>query len=230
MHDHDLPDAREWDERYARTADGAPIWSGHPNGTLVAEVADLTPGTALDVGCGEGADAIWLARQGWTVTAIDPSQVALDRAAAAADEAGVDVTWVRAGLLEVPGGTGVHDLVSAQYAVLRRSDDGAAIGALLDAVAPSGTLLVVHHDLDADTVAEHAAAQAAGHDGDHDGHIDDGDHGGFDPTAYVLPADVAAALDDGWEVQVDEVRPRPGPLPAEARHVRDVVLRARRLR
>lgn len=63
------------------------MWSGQPNGSLVAEVADLEPGTALDVGCGEGADAIWLAHQGWKVTALDPSAVALDRAATAAGEA-----------------------------------------------------------------------------------------------------------------------------------------------
>ena len=69
--------AAEWDAMYAeRDA----VWSGEPNPHLVAEVAALTPGTALDVGCGEGADAVWLARQGWAVTAVDVSQVALERA------------------------------------------------------------------------------------------------------------------------------------------------------
>src|SRR4029453_6820806 len=67
--------AGEWDARYSER-DGA-MWSGRPNGRLVAEVAGLTPGRALDVGCGEGADAIWLARRGWTVTAIDISDVAV---------------------------------------------------------------------------------------------------------------------------------------------------------
>ena len=70
--------AAEWDARYSEH-DGA-RWSGRPNGRLLAEVADLTPGRALDVGCGEGADAIWLARSGWTVTAIEISEVALTRA------------------------------------------------------------------------------------------------------------------------------------------------------
>ena len=60
--------ATEWDARYSEH-DG-PRWSGRPNGRLVAEVAGLTPGRVLDVGCGEGGDAIWLARSGWTVTAI----------------------------------------------------------------------------------------------------------------------------------------------------------------
>lgn len=207
MHRHDDHDAHEWDERYAGDGDGAPLWSGRPNGTLVAEVADLALGTALDVGCGEGADAIWLARQGWQVTAVDPSRVALDRAEAAAREAGVEVTWAYAGLLGMPGRTGVHDLVSAQYPVLRRTDDDAAITGLLAAVAPGGTLLFVHHGLEPAHATEH----------------------GFDPDEYVMPVHVAAHLDDRWEAEVHETRPRPGPVPPEARHVRDVVLRARRL-
>jgi hypothetical protein len=74
MHGHDEHNADEWDERYAGQDDGAPTWSGGANGTLVAEVADLAPGTVLDVGSGEGGDAIWLARQGWQVTAAEPSR------------------------------------------------------------------------------------------------------------------------------------------------------------
>ncbi len=67
-----------FDERYRSKP---MLWSGNPNPQLVAEIIDLPPGTALDVGCGEGADAIWLAERGWHVTAADFSQVALDRAA-----------------------------------------------------------------------------------------------------------------------------------------------------
>src|SRR3954471_21898208 len=86
--------AAEWDERYT----GSPqIWSGNPNGALVAEVAALAPGRALDVGCGEGADAVWLATRGWRVTALDVSEVALDRAAQHARAAGVAVAWLHAG-------------------------------------------------------------------------------------------------------------------------------------
>jgi SAM-dependent methyltransferase len=175
MHGHDEDNAREWAQRYAEERDGDPMWSGRANGTLVAEVGDLAPGTALDVGCGEGGDAIWLAHQGWQVTAIDPSRVALDRAEVAARAAGVEVAWVHAGLLGMPDGTGRHDLVSAQYAVLRHTDDGAAIAALLGAVAPGGTLLFVHHDLDTASDAEHAHADEHGHDAEH----------GFDPSRTV---------------------------------------------
>lgn len=206
MHDHDVDDPRDWDEFYAGDGDGARHWSGRPNSALVAEVADLMPRTALDVGCGEGADAIWLARHGWQVTALDPSRVALDRARAAARAAHVDVTWVHAGLLEMPDGSGVHDLVSAHYPVLAHTDDNAAINTLVEAVAPSGTLLFVHHDIGPTHGDEHR----------------------FDPADHVMPADIAALLDDGWKIQVHETRPRTGPLPPDTRHVRDLVLRARR--
>ncbi|MDT7576084.1 MAG: hypothetical protein QOH17_2417, partial [Pseudonocardiales bacterium] len=87
----------DWDERYASLDQ---VWSGRPNGALVAEVAQLRPGRVLDVGCGEGADAVWLAQQGWDVTALDVSQVALERAALHARQAGVTVRWVHAGLVE----------------------------------------------------------------------------------------------------------------------------------
>ena len=82
-HDHHKDDTEEftpefWDARYGAIDR---LWSGNPNPQLVAQVADLDPGTALDVGCGEGADAIWLASQGWQVTAVDVSKVALRRGA-----------------------------------------------------------------------------------------------------------------------------------------------------
>src|SRR6185295_18570046 len=80
----------EWDNRYL---DRERLWSGQPNGALVVEVAGLTPGRALDVGCGEGADAVWLAKGGWEVTALDVSGVALQRAAGHARDAGVAVRW-----------------------------------------------------------------------------------------------------------------------------------------
>lgn len=106
MHAYDRGDAREWDRFYIGDGDDTPHWSGQPNPSLVTEASTLHPGRALDVGCGEGGDAIWLASHGWQVTAIDPSRVALGRAQAAARAAGVDVTWIRAGLLALPDGAG----------------------------------------------------------------------------------------------------------------------------
>src|SRR5690349_12892816 len=75
-----------WDERYAGSDR---VWSGKPNQRLVEMVTGITPGSAIDVGCGEGADVVWLAQQGWLTTGVDVSQVAIDRAAKHADEAGV---------------------------------------------------------------------------------------------------------------------------------------------
>jgi SAM-dependent methyltransferase len=102
----------EWDRRYA---DREQLWSGQPNGALVAEVAGLTPGRVLDVGCGEGADAVWLASGGWDVTALEVSGVALERAAGHARDAGLAVRWVHAGLAEAALPPASFDLVSAQY-------------------------------------------------------------------------------------------------------------------
>ncbi len=195
----------EWDERYASAEQ---VWSGRPNGALVAEVAGLRPGRALDVGCGEGADVVWLAQQGWDVTGLDVSQVALDRAAMHARQAGASVRWVHADLVQAQLPAGAFDLVSAQYPALLRTPGDDAERALLAAVAPGGTMLVVHH---ADIDPEEAKAR------------------GFDPADYVGPADVAALLDGGWRVEVDEKRSRDITGGAGAHHTHVLVLRARRL-
>lgn len=197
----------EWDRRYTEREK---LWSGQPNGALVAGVAGLTPGRVLDVGCGEGADAVWLARGGWDVTALEVSGVALERAARHARDAGVPVRWVHAGLVEAALPPASFALVSAQYPALLRTPDAAAERALLAAVAPGGVLLLVHH---------------AGMESQPP------DVGGFDPADYVWPSMVAALLDDDWAVEVHEQRPRVAPDGgAGAHHADDVVLRARRLR
>ncbi|WP_282696620.1 class I SAM-dependent methyltransferase [Streptomyces sp. CC208A] len=197
----------EWDNRYAERQQ---LWSGQPNGALVEEVAGLAPGRVLDVGCGEGADAIWLARAGWEVTALEVSGVALRRAASHAREAGVGVRWVHAGLTEAALPPASFDLVSAQYPALLRTPEAAAERALLAAVAPGGVLLLVHH-AGMDTHSSHDSA--------------------FDPADYVWPSMVSALLDADWRVEVDEQRPRLVPEGgAGAHHTHDVVLRARRLR
>lgn len=197
-----------WDARYAGQDQ---MWSGQPNGALVAEVAGLTPGRVLDVGCGEGADAVWLASNGWDVTALEVSGVALERAAEHARDAGVSIRWVHAALAAADLPAGSFDLVSAQYPALLRSPDAESERALLAAVAPGGVLLFVHH-----------AAMVAHHE----------DDPGIDPADYVWPpAMVAAHLSDDWEVEVDELRPRVAPeRGAGAHHIDDLVLRARRLR
>lgn len=135
-----------WDERYGASER---VWSGNPNAQLVEQTSHLAAATALDVGCGEGADAVWLARRGWQVTGMDVSQVALDKAARHADEAGVVVQWLQRDLMGwVPEGT-QYDLVSAQFMYLPQPHLRDLYRALGRAVAPGGTLLLVgHHPMD----------------------------------------------------------------------------------
>ncbi|MFY1674117.1 class I SAM-dependent methyltransferase [Plantactinospora sp. WMMB334] len=196
--------ARFWEETY-RARDQ--IFSGNPNSVLVAEVSGLPPGRALDVGCGEGADARWLARRGWQVTALDISQTALDRAAAAGADVAGSVTWSCVDLTATRPPAGVFDLVSIHYFPLPRQPDHVALRGLLAALAPGGTLLFATHDL-ADLLTRP----------------------GFDPDDYYQPHDIARLLDDRWAVELEETRARTGPTPAGTHHTHDAVLRARRLR
>ncbi|MFD3915961.1 class I SAM-dependent methyltransferase [Streptomyces sp. NPDC058603] len=140
----DVPVDQFWEDFY-RAKDA--VWSGNANPVLVREITGLAPSTALDLGCGEGADAIWLALGGWRVTAVDVSSTALDRAAGHAAAAGVAdrVDWQRHDLgVSLP--TGTFDLVSAQFlhSPLEIPRDR-ILRSAASAVAPGGTLLVVGH-------------------------------------------------------------------------------------
>ncbi|MCM8553768.1 cyclopropane-fatty-acyl-phospholipid synthase family protein [Streptomyces sp. STCH 565 A] len=136
--------AEFWEARYRDTGR---VWSGRPNTFLVREASGLAPGAALDLGCGEGADAVWLASRGWRVTGVDISATALERAAAHAAEAGVGdrVAWERHELGQsFPEGS--FDLVSAQYLQSPVAlDQQRVLRAAARAVASGGTLLLVLH-------------------------------------------------------------------------------------
>jgi thioredoxin reductase/SAM-dependent methyltransferase len=135
-----------WEEHYASRKR---VWSGKPNPQVVANATDLPPGTALDVGSGEGADSVWLASRGWQVTGVDISQAALDRAARHAAEIGVDVTWQQADVTAWDPVPAQFDLVSAQYLQLPRPARDALIRRLAAAVRLGGTLLIAgHHPAD----------------------------------------------------------------------------------
>lgn len=193
------------------------MWSGQPNAALVTEVETMAAGTALDLGCGEGADVVWLAGRGWSVTGLEISAVALERARRVAEEAGVGATWVLADVSRDPI-DGEFDLVSVQYPAVPKDPDDVAITRILDAVAPGGTLLVVHHSSEG-----HTEGHSEGH-----GH----QVGPFDPDAYLQPHDIARHLDalGGWTIEVHERRPRIRPEGSPGPDVPDVVLRARRRR
>ena len=133
-----------WEDFYR---DRAQIWTGNPNPLLVREVAELTPGTALDLGCGEGADAIWLAERGWQVTAVDISATAMERGARRATEVGVTIVWDRHDL-QASFPAGAFDLVSAQFlhSPVERPDERAGIlRSAAAAVAPGGVLVIGAH-------------------------------------------------------------------------------------
>ena len=212
-HAHDLPDdaAAFWEEKYAGTTG---IWSGEPNRALVDEATDLAPGHALDLGCGEGGDALWLAARGWTVTGLDLSPTALARAEAAGRAAGLAVR-LRCEVADLADpatwpGDGPYDLVSACFLqtplefprtdVLRRA---------AGLVAPGGHLVVVAH-----------AAPPPWSD------VPPERFDEFHPAEREL-ADLA--LDDTWEVLVAEDREREVSRPdGQSGLLLDSVVRARR--
>ena len=203
-------DEASFEQMYRAT--GA-LWSGRPNTQLVAEAAGLAPGTALDVGCGEGADAVWLARRGWRVTAVDFAATALERGAAGAASAGPEVAaridWVRADVTRWTPEPAGFDLVSAQFMHLPPEERGVLFARLAAAVRPGGTLLVVGHDF-SDVAA--------------------GAHRPPEPERFFTAQEVADCLDaSAWEVVVAEARPRPAAVhEGHDIEVHDAVLRARR--
>lgn len=133
-------DAHAWDERYAASD---LVWSREPNQFVAAELADLPPGSAVDLAGGEGRNAIWLAGRGWSATAVDFSQVALDKGARLAD--GLDVTWVRADATTWQPDEPV-DLVVVAYLQVPAPDRRRAVRNAIGMLRPGGTFLLVAHD------------------------------------------------------------------------------------
>lgn len=132
-----------WNERYAEREF---LWGVEPNRLFTAEVRDLLPGRALDVACGEGRNAAWLAEQGWQVTAVDFSEVAIERARRIAAHRGVDVDYVAADVLSFEPPPAPFDLVAVLYLQLPAAERRRALRIAARAVASGGTLLVLAHD------------------------------------------------------------------------------------
>ncbi|WP_347060537.1 class I SAM-dependent methyltransferase [Blastococcus sp. HT6-30] len=202
-------DRKSYDELYRSNP---AVWSGRPNRQLVIEAVGLRPGSALDAGCGEGADALWLAERGWRVTGVDFSPVALGRAAAAARARGLAdrVEWLPADLDSWTPPERRFDLVTAHYLHATWTDRAAMFERLAAAVAPGGTLLVVGHLL--------------GEDAAH------GQHHAHEPGALYTAGDVAAVLDPAdWAELVTETRDRDrGAVERTGNPAPDTVLVARR--
>jgi SAM-dependent methyltransferase len=182
-----------WNERYRSSQR---VWSGNPNPQLVAEAADISPGRALDVGCGEGADAIWLARKGWAVVAADISSVAIERGEQHARDtdpaASARIEWRQADLLTQPPEPGSFDLVSVQFMQLPPEPRTRLFSALAASVRAGGTLLIVgHHPSDLTTGVPRPPM----------------------PELFYSSDEIAGLLDGSWTVEASEARPRQASTP-----------------
>jgi len=138
------PSRERWNRRWAGERAHA---SSAPSEFLIAETEALPPGRALDVACGAGRNAVWLARRGWRVTGVDFSDVALRAARELAAAAGVEVEWVEVDAVTWIPPRRAYDLVTVMYLQLPAVERRATLAHAADAVAPGGTLLVVGHDL-----------------------------------------------------------------------------------
>jgi 2-polyprenyl-3-methyl-5-hydroxy-6-metoxy-1,4-benzoquinol methylase len=166
-------DRDRWNERYAAQP---LLWNVDPGPFLGGEVGGRPPGHALDLGAGEGRTALWLAEHGWTVTAVDFSDVALDRGRQRAEDVGVggQIEWICADLLEFDPAGGAYDLVLMMFVHLRQPPRRRLLRAAAGALAPGGMVLIAGYD---------------------SRHRTEGQGGVRDPEILFTPEDLVADLD-----------------------------------
>lgn len=192
----------DWDRRYQ----GAELlWTAEANRFLVAEVGPMPPGQALDLGCGEGRNAVWLAERGWEVTAVDFSAVGLGKGRRLAEARGVTVEWVLADLLGYEPPPEAFDLVVLLYLHLPPPDRRLVHRRAARSLAPGGTILVVGHDRT---------------------NITDGWGGPQDPTLLFTPGDVVDDV-EGLTIERAETVRRPVQTDQGERVALDALVRAR---
>jgi SAM-dependent methyltransferase len=197
--------AADWNRRYA---DAELLWTATPNRFLVAETEALPPGRSLDLACGEGRNAVWLAERGWRVDAVDFSDVAIAKAQRLAAARGVEAAWHVADLTAYEPEPGAYDLVILFYLQVTAAERRAVVGRAAAAVAPGGTFLLVGHDLR---------------------NLESGYGGPKDASVLYLAEDVAADLDgSGLELERAEPVERPVETPDGERIAIDALVRARR--
>jgi SAM-dependent methyltransferase len=195
-------DSTGWDRRYSGSD---LVWSAEPNRHLAAEVAGLSPGRALDLACGEGRNAVWLAQLGWRVSGVDFSQVGLDKAAALAEQRGVRVDWQLADLTDYVPPAAAFDLVVVLYLHLAARERREIHARAAEALDAGGLLLVIGHD---------------------SSNIQDGYGGPQDPSVLFTPQDVVSDV-PGLEIERAERVLRPVDAPG-GRCAIDALVRARR--
>jgi 2-polyprenyl-3-methyl-5-hydroxy-6-metoxy-1,4-benzoquinol methylase len=191
----------EWDRRYA---DSEFLWTVEPNRFVVQELCDVTPGHALDLACGEGRNAVWLAQQGWRVTAVDFSPVGLAKARRLADARGVSVDWVLANLLDYEPQEAVFQLVLVAYLHIEPVERATVLRKARTALTSRGEILVVGHDLS---------------------NLNDGVGGPQDPSLLYTPATIAAELPGLSIVRAERVR-RPVEIGGQVHDAIDTLVRA----
>lgn len=196
-------DATAWDRRYAGSE---LVWSGEPNRTVASEVAGLPPGRALDLAAGEGRNAVWLAQQGWTVTAVDFSSAGLDKARRLAQQNAVTLQTVRADVTVYRPEPGWYDLVVLIYLQLPAGVLAPVLATAAAALVRGGTLLLVGHDR---------------------ANLADGVGGPQDAAVLHTVDEVTSALDGLEVVRAERVR-RPVQIDGEERFAIDTLVRATR--
>jgi SAM-dependent methyltransferase len=198
-------DSASWDRRYAGSE---LVWTGEPNRFLVAETEALAAGRAIDLGCGEGRNAIWLAERGWQAIGVDFSEVGLQKARELADARGVSVEWVAADLLDYRPKPGAFELVLIFYLQVPAAQRQPIVRAAAEAVAPGGTFLLVGHD---------------------SSNLQHGHGGPQNPSVlYTAPDVVADVNGTGLQIERAECVQRPVHTPDGERVALDTLVRARR--
>jgi len=191
----------DWDRKYAEKE---LLWSAEPNRFLVAELAGLPPGRALDLACGEGRNAIWLAELGWDVTAVDFSEIAIGKARQIAARRQIDVTFLCADLLDYEPERSAFDLILVFYLQLPAGELRLVLSWATAAVTTGGTLLLVGHDST---------------------NLTDGVGGPSEPSVLYTPDDIVAEL-RGLEIEKAERVLRP--VEGAERPAIDALVRARK--
>jgi len=198
-------DSASWDRRYAGSE---LVWTAEPNRFLVAETETLAPGRALDLACGEGRNAVWLAEHGWQAVGVDFSEVGLQKARELATSRGVNVEWVAANLLHYRPDPDAFDLVLVFYLQVPAADRRAILQAAVEAVAAGGTFLLVAHD---------------------SSNLEHGYGGPQDPARLYTAHDVVTDIEGrGLLIERAERVERPVQTPAGERIALDALLRAHR--
>lgn len=199
-------DSAGWDRRYA---ENELLWGSRPNRFLEQGVTGLSPGRAIDLACGQGRNAVWLAENGWEVTGVDFSPVAVEQAQQLAVERGVAVQWVVADLLDYRPEPQAYDLAVIFYLQVAAEERAQIVRAAADGVGADGTFLLVGHDAE---------------------NLEHGHGGPQDPARLYGPDDVANDLaGTGLRVERAETVRRPVETPEGERVALDALVRARRI-